>query len=177
VLWQFLHTYQKKRVLTFLNPENDPLGDGYNILQSKIAIGSGGFSGKGFLNGTQSQLSFLPEKQTDFIFTMFSEEFGFVGGTTIILLYGIIIAYGIIISLNCQNHYGRLLGIGVVGLFFLHIFINIGMTMGLLPVVGAPLPLLSYGGTIMATILVAFGLLLNVHLHSEEKIDRSEAGL
>jgi rod shape determining protein RodA len=163
--------------LTFLNPENDPLGDGYNILQSKIAIGSGGFSGKGFLNGTQSQLSFLPEKQTDFIFTMFSEEFGFVGGTTIILLYGIIIAYGIIISLNCQNHYGRLLGIGVVGLFFLHIFINIGMTMGLLPVVGAPLPLLSYGGTIMATILVAFGLLLNVHLHSEEKIDRSEAGL
>lgn len=174
VLWQYvLHDYQKKRVLTFLDPETDPLGDGYNILQSKIAIGSGGFTGKGFLHGSQSQLSFLPEKQTDFIFTMFSEEFGFVGGVAVILLYAIIITYGIMIALNCRNHYGRLLAVGVVGLFFLHIFINIGMTMGLLPIVGAPLPLLSYGGTIMSTILIAFGLLLNVHLHTDEKIDRN----
>ncbi len=174
VLWQYvMHDYQKKRVLTFLDPESDPLGDGYNILQSKIAIGSGGFTGKGFLHGSQSQLSFLPEKQTDFIFTMFSEEFGFIGGVAVILLYAIIIAYGIMIALNCRNHYGRLLGMGVVSLFFMHIFINIGMTMGLLPIVGAPLPLLSYGGTIMSTILIAFGLLLNVHLHSDEKIDRN----
>ncbi len=178
VLWQYvMHDYQKKRVLTFLNPESDPLGDGYNILQSKIAIGSGGFTGKGFLHGTQSQLSFLPEKQTDFIFTMFSEEFGFIGGVAVILLYAIIITYGIMIALNCRNHYGRLLAMGVVGLFFLHIFINIGMTMGLLPIVGAPLPLLSYGGTIMSTILIAFGLLLNVHLHSDEKIDRNAGDL
>ncbi len=178
ILWQdVMHDYQKKRVLTFLEPESDPLGDGYNILQSKIAIGSGGFTGKGFLHGTQSQLSFLPEKQTDFIFTMFSEEFGFIGGVGVIFLYAIIIAYGIMIALNCCNHYGRLLAIGVVGLFFLHIFINIGMTMGLLPIVGAPLPLLSYGGTIMSTILIAFGLLLNVNLHSDEKINRNTSKL
>lgn len=178
ILWQYvMHDYQKKRVLTFLDPESDPLGDGYNILQSKIAIGSGGFTGKGFLHGSQSQLSFLPEKQTDFIFTMFSEEFGFIGGVAVILLYTIIIIYGMMIALNCRNHYGRLLGMGVVGLLFLHIFINIGMTMGLLPIVGAPLPLLSYGGTIMSTILIAFGLLLNVHLYSDEKIDRNTSEL
>lgn len=173
IAWRYMHDYQRKRILTFLNPESDPLGDGYNILQSKIAIGSGGFSGKGFLNGSQSQLSFLPEKQTDFIFTMLSEEFGFVGGVAIILLYALIISYGIMIALNCRNHYGRLMAIGVTGLLFLHVFVNIGMTMGLLPIVGAPLPLLSYGGTIMMTILAAFGFLLNVNLYADEKLDRN----
>lgn len=172
IIWTYLHDYQKKRVLAFLNPDSDPLGDGYNILQSKIAIGSGGFSGKGFLKGTQSQLSFLPEKQTDFIFTMLTEEFGFVGGITVILLYAIIIAYGITIAVGCRNHFGRMMAVGITSIFFLHVFINIAMVMGLIPIVGAPLPLLSYGGTIMMTILVAFGLLLNVHLYSDEVLDK-----
>ncbi len=172
-LWVYLHDYQKQRVLAFLNPETDPLGNGYNILQSKIAIGSGGFSGKGFLKGTQSQLSFLPEKQTDFIFTMLAEEFGFIGGLTVIILYAIVIAYGIFISLAARSHFGRLMAIGVTNILFFHIFINIAMVMGLIPIVGAPLPLLSYGGTIMMTMLVSFGLLLNVHLYSNEPLGRT----
>ncbi|MDG4543282.1 MAG: rod shape-determining protein RodA [Rickettsiales bacterium] len=171
-IWMHMHDYQKKRVTSFLNPEGDPMGAGYNILQSKIAIGSGGVSGKGFLQGTQSQLSFLPEKQTDFIFTMLTEEFGFIGGITVITLYAIIIAYGIFIAAMSKNIYGRLMAIGITGILFFHVFINIAMVMGLIPVVGAPLPLLSYGGTIMMTILVSFGLLLNVSLHSEETFNR-----
>jgi rod shape determining protein RodA len=127
--------------------------------------------GKGFLHGTQSQLSFLPEKQTDFIFTMLAEEFGFVGGMGVIILYAIIIGYGFIIALSCRNHYSRLLAIGVTSMFFFHIFINIAMVMGLIPVVGAPLPLLSYGGTIMMTSLMGFGFLLNAHLYSNEIFD------
>jgi len=171
-LWMHLHDYQKKRVFGFLDPEGDPMGTGYNILQSKIAIGSGGFSGKGFLQGTQSQLSFLPEKQTDFIFTMLTEEFGFIGGITVIALYAIILAYGIFIAAISKNHFGRLMAVGITSILFFHVFINIAMVMGMIPVVGAPLPLLSYGGTIMMTILLAFGLLLNVSLHSEETFGR-----
>ncbi len=175
LIWHFMHDYQKQRVLSFLNPESDKLGAGYNILQSKIAIGSGGFSGKGFLEGTQSQLSFLPEKQTDFIFTMLAEEFGFMGGASVIALYGIIIAFGIIISVNSANHFGRLLAMGITSVFSLHVFVNIAMVMGMIPVVGAPLPLLSYGGTIMMSMMIAFGLLLNVHLYGDQKLEQDRA--
>lgn len=165
-VWNFLlYGYQKDRVLTFLNPGNDPLGSGYNIIQSKIAIGSGGLIGKGFLNGTQGQLNFLPEKQTDFIFTMLSEELGFLGGIFTIGVYCAIIALCVQIAINTKHQYGRLLTMGVASIFFIHMFINIGMGMGLLPVVGAPLPLVSYGGTIMATMMIGFGLILNVDLY------------
>lgn len=169
-----LHDYQKDRVLAFLNPENDPLGNGYNILQSIIAIGSGGFSGKGFLQGTQSQLSFLPEKQTDFIFTMLAEEFGLIGGVSVILIYMMIMGYGFFIALNSKSHYGKLIAIGITAMIFIHLFINTAMVMGMIPVVGAPLPLLSYGGTIMLTILIAFGLLLNVHVHSNTSLEKDK---
>lgn len=174
LMWKYwLYDYQKKRILTFLNPEADPLGAGYNIMQSKIAIGSGGIFGKGFLKGSQSQLSFLPEKQTDFIFTMLAEEFGFVGGASVIIFYMILIAYGLSIALNCRNHFGRIMAIGITSIFFLHVFINIAMVMGMIPIVGAPLPLLSYGGTIMLTIMVGCGLLLNVFLYRDVKIKRA----
>ena len=165
-LWLFvLYDYQKNRILTFLNPDADPTGAGYNIIQSKIAIGSGGFFGKGYLNGTQGQLDFLPERQTDFIFTMLSEEMGFIGSITIIALFLWIIHLGTQISIKSKNQFGKLLAAGIVNIFFLQMFINMGMVMGILPVVGTPLPLISYGGTMTATILVAFGLLLNVDLH------------
>lgn len=165
-LWTFvLYDYQKQRVLTFLNPNNDPLGSGYNIIQSKIAIGSGGFIGKGYLNGTQGQLDFLPEKQTDFIFTMLSEELGFIGSTLTILIFSAVIMVGINIALNIRHQYGKLLAIGVINIFFIHMFINIGMVTGLIPVVGAPLPFISYGGTITASMLIGFGLLLNADLY------------
>lgn len=173
MIWKHMHDYQRDRITSFLDPENDPLGNGYNILQSKIAIGSGGFAGKGFLKGTQSQLSFLPEKQTDFIFTMYTEEFGFVGGVTIIAIYTAIIAYGIVIAINSRNHFGRMMAIGITSVFFFHVFINIAMVMGLMPIVGVPLPLLSYGGTIMTTVLISMGLLLNVHIYKDEKIDKT----
>jgi rod shape determining protein RodA len=176
VAWQFLHDYQRKRVLTFLNPENDPLGGGYHIIQSKIALGSGGLFGKGFLQGTQSHLNFLPEKQTDFIFTMLAEETGMVGGITLIVLYMILLIYGFAISLGCRNQFGRLVGLGVSTTFFLYVFINIAMVTGLIPVVGVPLPLISYGGTAMFTVLVGFGLLLSVHIHRDVVIGRRSAG-
>ncbi|MBT6406215.1 MAG: rod shape-determining protein RodA, partial [Rhodospirillaceae bacterium] len=133
VVWQFLRGYQQQRVLTFLNPESDPLGAGYHIIQSKIALGSGGLFGKGFMQGTQSHLSFLPEKQTDFIFTMLAEEFGLVGGLGLLGLYALILIYGISISLSSRNHFGRLVGMGVTTMFFLYVFINIAMVMGLIP--------------------------------------------
>jgi rod shape determining protein RodA len=173
--WQFLHEYQKKRVLTFLNPENDPLGSGYHIIQSKIARGSGGLFGKGFMQGSQSHLSFLPEKQTDFIFTMLAEEFGLVGGLGLLGLYVLILANCFSISLNCRNHFGRLVGMGVTTTFFLYVFINIAMVTGLIPVVGIPLPLISYGGTVMMTLLLGFGLLLSVHINRDEAIGRRGA--
>ncbi len=164
--WHFLlYDYQKQRILTFLNPNNDPLGSGYNIIQSKIAIGSGGMFGKGYLNGTQGQLNFLPEKQTDFIFTMLSEELGFVGSLFVIVIYSAIIAICINIATRTKHQYGRLLTMGVVNIFFVHMFINMGMVMGLIPVVGAPLPFISYGGTITASMMIGFGLVLNVDAH------------
>lgn len=176
VAWQFLHTYQKNRILTFLNPETDPLGAGYHILQSKIALGSGGVFGKGFLAGTQSHLNFLPEKQTDFIFTMLAEEFGLVGGTAVIALYGLLIAYGAFIAWRSRSQFGRLLAMGLTTNFFLYVFINIAMVMGVLPVVGVPLPLISYGGTAMLTVLVGFGLTMSVWLHRDIYINRRGGG-
>ena len=165
-LWSFvLYDYQKKRVLTFLNPDSDPLGSGYNIIQSKIAIGSGGFLGKGLLNGTQGQLNFLPEKQTDFIFTMLGEELGFLGCTFTIAIYAAIISICVKIASKTKHQYGRLLVMGVASIFFIHMFVNMAMVMGLIPVVGAPLPFISYGGTITATMMIGFGLVLNVDVN------------
>ena len=170
-LWQFvLHDYQKKRLLTFIDPENDPLGAGYHVLQSKIALGSGGLFGKGFLQGSQSHLSFLPEKHTDFIFTMLAEEFGLLGGLTLLSLYLILTIYGFAISLRCHNQFGRLIGMGVTTAFFLNVFFNIAMVMGLVPVVGMPLPMISYGGTAMLTTMFGFGLLLCVFVHRDVRI-------
>ncbi|PCI40952.1 MAG: rod shape-determining protein RodA [Rhodospirillaceae bacterium] len=177
VAWfTLLREYQKQRILTFINPESDTLGSGYHIIQSKIALGSGGMFGKGFMQGTQSHLNFLPEKQTDFIFTMLAEELGLVGGLVLIALYTLLLVYGLSISLSSRNHFGRLVGIGVTMTFFLYVFINIAMVMGLIPVVGVPLPLVSYGGTAMLTILFGFGLLLCVHIHRDQTIGRRDSG-
>ena len=168
--YQFLHEYQQKRILTFLNPENDPLGAGYHILQSKIALGSGGVFGKGLLQGTQSHLNYLPEMRTDFIFSMLAEEFGMIGGLLLFALYVLLIAYGYAIAYRSRNHFGKLLAIGMTGVFFLYIFINVAMVMGLVPVVGVPLPLISYGGTAMLTLLIGFGLIMSVYLHRDVDI-------
>jgi len=171
--WRFvLHDYQKNRVLTFINPDIDPMGAGYHILQSKIALGSGGLTGRGYLQGTQSYLNFLPEKQTDFIFTMLAEEFGLLGGLAIILAFMIVLAYGFAIALRCRNHFGRLLALGLTTTIFLYVFINIAMVMGVVPVVGVPLPLISYGGTAMLTVMVAFGLIMNVYVHRDLRLTR-----
>jgi rod shape determining protein RodA len=172
VIWQFLHAYQKQRILTFLNPSSDPLGSGYHITQSKIAFGAGGVFGKGFLQGSQSHLNFLPEKQTDFIFTMLAEEFGMVGGIGLLGIYALVLIYGFAISLRARNHFGRLMAIGLTANLFLYIFINIAMVMGLIPVVGVPLPLISYGGTAMLAVMVSFGLLLSVSVHRDVRIPR-----
>ena len=175
-LWQFvLRDYQKARLLTFINPERDPLGAGYHILQSKIALGSGGLFGKGFMGGSQSHLSFLPEKQTDFIFTMLAEEFGLVGGLLLITLYILLLVYAFVMSLRCRSQFGRLIGIGVSTSFFLNVFVNIAMVMGLVPVVGMPLPLISYGGTAMLTLMFSFGLLLCVYIHRDVQISPGSA--
>ena len=175
VAWKFMREYQRQRILTFLNPENDPLGAGYHILQSKIALGSGGLFGKGFMQGTQSHLDFLPEKQTDFIFTMLAEEWGMVGGVVLVGLYALIMVYGYALSLRCRSQFGRLVGLGLTTTFFLYVFINIAMVMGLVPVVGVPLPLISYGGTAMLTLLFGFGLIL-FGLYSPRRADRGRTG-
>ena len=172
IAWQFMHDYQKARVMTFLNPESDPLGAGYHITQSKIALGSGGMEGKGFLQGTQSNLNFLPEKQTDFIFTLWAEEWGLFGGAALLGLFGLIFAYGIWIALRARQNYARFLVLGLTVNFSLYVFINIGMVMGLLPVVGAPLPLISYGGTSMLASLIAFGLIMSASIHRDSKVTR-----
>jgi rod shape determining protein RodA len=176
VIWGMLHEYQRQRVLTFLNPETDPLGAGYHIIQSKIALGSGGLFGKGFVQGSQSHLNFLPEKQTDFIFTMLAEEFGMVGALALLGLYGLILAYGFAIAISSRNQFGRLLALGVMTTFFLYLFINIAMVMGLIPVVGVPLPLISYGGTAMITLLFGFGLVMSVYVHRDVTIGRRITG-
>ena len=172
IAWQFLQGYQQKRVLTFLDPESDPLGAGYHILQSKIALGSGGLFGKGFLQGTQSHLNFLPEKQTDFIFTMLAEELGLFGGLVLISLYVLLIAYGLAMSLKMRNQFGRLVGMGVTTTLFLYVFINIAMVMGLIPVVGVPLPLISHGGTALLTMMIGFGFLMSAYVHRDARISR-----
>ena len=165
VLWYLMHDYQRQRVLTLIDPEQDPLGAGYHIIQSKIAIGSGGFYGKGWLNGTQSQLDFLPERSTDFIFAVFSEEFGLLGVSVLLAVYLFVVFRGIYISVRAQDSFGRLMSGALILTFFVYVFVNIGMVSGLLPVVGLPLPLVSYGGTSVVTMMAAFGIMMSVHTH------------
>ncbi|MFW5443850.1 MAG: rod shape-determining protein RodA [Methylococcaceae bacterium] len=165
VLWHFMHAYQKARVLTLLNPEADPLGKGYHIIQSKIAIGSGGLHGKGWLGSTQAKLDFLPESSTDFIFAVYAEEFGLSGCLGLLLLYLLIISRCLYIAVQAQDTYSRLLAGSLTFTFFVYIFVNIGMVIGILPVVGVPLPLISYGGTSMVTLLSSFGILMSIHTH------------
>lgn len=172
IAWQFLHDYQRQRVLTFIDPSTDPLGSGYHILQSKIALGSGGVFGKGFLQGSQSHLNFLPEKQTDFIFTMFAEEMGLVGAVALVILYALILAYCFTVALSARHQFGRLLVVGITMTFFLYVFINMAMVMGLIPVVGVPLPLISYGGTAAVTIMIGFGLIMSIQVHRDVIIGR-----
>jgi rod shape determining protein RodA len=166
LMWMFvMHEYQKRRVLTFLDPESEPLTSGWNIIQSKIAIGSGGEWGKGWLHGTQSQLEFLPEGQTDFIIAVLAEEFGFWGVLALLLLYLLIIFRGLYIAVKAQDSFSRLLGGSLILTFFVYVFVNIGMVSGILPVVGLPLPLVSYGGTSIVTLMAAFGVLMSIHTH------------
>jgi rod shape determining protein RodA len=162
-----LHDYQRARIDTFLNPSSDPLGAGYNIIQSKIALGSGGMWGKGYLQGTQGHLDFLPEKQTDFIFTMIGEEFGLVGGLAVMALLALIVLGGMLIALRCRNQFGRLVALGISVNFFLYVFVNIAMVMGVIPVGGVPLPLVSHGGSAMITVMLGFGVLMSVHVHRD----------
>jgi rod shape determining protein RodA len=167
-----LHDYQRNRILTFLDPEQDALGTGYHITQSKIALGSGGLFGKGFMQGSQSHLDFLPEHQTDFIFTTFAEEFGMVGGVVLLGLYSLLVLYGVVIALRSRSHFGRLVAFGLAANLFLYFFINTAMVMGLIPVVGVPLPLISYGGTAMITVMIGFGLILSVYIHRDMRLGR-----
>lgn len=163
--WQLLKDYQYRRIDTFLDPSVDPLGAGYNITQAQIALGSGGWSGRGFMQGTQSRLNFLPEKHTDFIFTVLAEEFGFVGAISLLALYTLIIGFCLYSALSNRDRFGSLLTIGISGTFFVYFAINMGMVMGLLPVVGSPLPLVSYGGTAMMILLMGFGMVQSAHVH------------
>ena len=165
VLWNNMHSYQKQRVMTFLNPEDDPFGAGYHIIQSKIAVGSGGIFGKGWLNGTQSHLDFLPERHTDFVFAVFGEEFGFLGALALLSLYAFIIVRGLYLASTSQDGYGRLLAGSMISTFLIYLFVNIGMVIGLLPVVGVPLPLISYGGTSLVTIMIGFGIIMSANSH------------
>ena len=165
VIWYFLRDYQRNRILTLLDPEADPMGKGYHIIQSKIAIGSGGISGKGWLGSSQSKLDFLPESSTDFIFAVFAEEFGLFGCLGLIVLYLLIISRCIVISVQAQDTYSRLLAGSLSFTFFVYVFVKIGMVIGILPVVGVPLPLISYGGTSMVTLLAGFGILMSIHTH------------
>ncbi|HUW74399.1 MAG TPA: rod shape-determining protein RodA [Methyloceanibacter sp.] len=173
--WEALHDYQKERVLTFIDPERDPLGSGYHILQSKIAIGSGGFTGKGFMQGTQAQLNFLPEKHTDFIFTMFAEEMGFIGAVVLLALYLLALVFITYMALRCRSMFAKLVAAGVGLTLFAYVFINVAMVTGLVPVVGVPLPLVSYGGTSMLTMIIGLGFVLNAHINRKVTFRRSEA--
>jgi rod shape determining protein RodA len=165
ILWHFMHDYQRQRVITFLNPEQDPLGAGYHIIQSKIAIGSGGLLGKGWLNGTQAHLEFLPERSTDFIFAVLGEELGLIGIIALLVIYSFVIIRSLYIATQAQDTYGRLLGGSLSMTFLIYIVVNTGMVTGLLPVVGLPLPLISYGGTSMVTLMAGFGILMSIHTH------------
>ncbi len=174
VLWHFLHNYQKNRILTFLNPERAPQGAGYHIIQAKIALGSGGLSGKGYLSGTQSHLNFLPEKHTDFIFTMFSEEFGMLGGAFILFLNLLLISYGywFAFRIHNANYFGKMVILGLNTNYFLYVFINIAMVIGLLPVVGVPLPLMSYGGTVIISVMASFGIILSFYTNRDRELKK-----
>jgi rod shape determining protein RodA len=176
-VWERLHDYQRERILTFIDPERDPLGSGYHILQSKIAIGSGGVAGKGFMQGTQAQLNFLPEKHTDFIFTMFAEEMGFLGAMLLLALYLLALLFIAYMALRCRSSFARLVAAGMGLSLFAYVFINVAMVTGLVPVVGVPLPLVSYGGTSMLTMMVALGLVLNAHINKSKRIGREEIGV
>jgi len=170
MMWFFvMHAYQKQRVLTFLNPESDPLGSGWNIIQSKTAIGSGGIHGKGYLQGTQSQLEFLPESHTDFIIAVLAEEHGLIGVCLLLALYAMIILRCLYISSRCETLFGRLLSGSMSVTFFIYVFVNIGMVSGILPVVGVPLPLVSYGGTSVVSLLLGFGLIMSMYTHRQRK--------
>ncbi|VAW15723.1 Rod shape-determining protein RodA [hydrothermal vent metagenome] len=170
--WSMLYTYQKIRVMTFLDPERDPLGAGFNIIQSKIALGSGGAFGRGFGNGTQSDLNFVPEKHTDFIFTVFGEEFGFAGAVVVLVLFMSVIGLGLKMSARVENRFGRLVGGGVTITLFAFVFVNVAMVTGLVPVVGVPLPLISYGGTVMLAVMFGLGLLMSAHVHARVNMPR-----
>lgn len=172
VAWHFLHDYQRQRVLTFLNPERDPLGAGYHIMQSKIALGSGGVFGKGFLNGTQSHLNFLPEKHTDFIFTMLSEEFGIIGALLVVFVNLLILVYSYSFAFKTTSYFGKLVIIGLSTNYFLYIFINISMVLGLIPVVGVPLPMISYGGTVMLSVLASFGIVMAMYVNRDTNLGK-----
>ena len=174
VLWHFLHDYQKNRILTFLDPERDPLNTGYHIIQAKIALGSGGMWGKGFLSGTQSHLNFLPEPHTDFIFTTYSEEFGMIGGALVLFLNLILITYGywFAFRLNNNNYFGKMVILGLNTNYFLYVFINIAMVTGLLPVVGIPLPLISYGGTVILSVMASFGIMLSFDINKDRELKK-----
>jgi rod shape determining protein RodA len=174
VLYHHLHDYQRARIITFLNPGSDPLGAGYNIIQSKIALGSGGFSGQGYLHGTQNQLNFLPEKQTDFVFTIIAEEFGFIGSMAVLGLLFLIIAIALYTALSCSHQFGRLVALGIGANFFLYCFVNLSMVMGLIPVGGVPLPLISYGGSALTAVMLGFGVLMSVHVHRDAEFATSE---
>jgi rod shape determining protein RodA len=165
LLWHFMHDYQRMRVMTFLNPQNDPLGAGYHTIQAEIAIGSGGLFGKGWLNGTQSQLDFLPERSTDFIFAVLSEEFGFIGITVLFTCYMVIVIRGTLIAVQAQDTFTRLLAGSLAMTFFVYVIVNTGMVTGLLPVVGVPLPMISYGGTSIVTLMAGFGILMSIQTH------------
>ena len=173
ILWQYLKEYQKERVLTFFNPERDPLGNGYHIMQSKIALGSGGIFGKGYMEGTQSHLNFLPEMQTDFIFTMLGEEFGFIGTLILLLIYAALIMVSIRLALQSRSLFSKYLSLGVCNVFFIYVFVNIGMVTGLLPVVGVPLPFISYGGSSMLAVMFGFGLLMNCFINRNIIIEKT----
>ena len=167
ILWPFLHDYQRRRILTLLDPTSDPLGAGYHIIQSTIAVGSGGLAGKGWLNGTQSHLEFIPERHTDFIFAVFSEEFGLIGNVTLLVLYTLLIARGLMIATNAATLFGRLLASAISLQFFVYAFVNMGMVSGILPVVGVPLPFLSYGGTALLTLFIGAGMLMSIQSHRQ----------
>ena len=173
LVYDHLHDYQRARITTFLDPESDPLGAGYNIIQSKIALGSGGIWGKGFLQGTQGHLNFLPEKQTDFIFTMLAEEFGLVGALGTLGLLGCVVGFGYLVAFRCRHQFGRLLALGLATNFFLYVFVNVAMVTGSIPVGGVPLPLISHGGSALLTTMLGFGLLLSTHVHRDVEFEAS----
>jgi rod shape determining protein RodA len=170
--WQALHGYQQERILAFLDPGRDPLGAGYHIIQAKIALGSGGVLGKGFVRGTQSQLNFVPEKHTDFIFSMLGEEFGLVGALAVLTLFAMLVLAGTVMAMRVKNRFGRLAAYGVVAMLFLYVFVNVAMVTGLVPVVGVPLPLVSYGGNAMVSLMVGFGVLMSAHIDRDRAMPR-----